>query len=262
MNKQLVTLLSIVVLMAVIAVVAFALASRNVAPSQEKSGASLEQSGQYGPAMSAYCAALQKVTDGRRFVAIPDKTTAANLNPSTWEKPIAEFVDWLFAGGKISPEMASLVDGLNRCMAQVKYENFVYGTGMKKVSATEYKTLWSQVFCPEQKCPEAVAEKAFERNEALCTFTGNSTYSYEVNLVNLESGKRIDIRVGLDMAPSFLARPGTYFIILKSTATFQDNTFRNKREWISGFEASRLVIPDSVNVLNAYLRTEVARRAK
>jgi hypothetical protein len=262
MNKQLVTLLSIVAVIAVIAVIAFTLASRNVAPSQEKSGASLEQSGQFASAMTAYSAAMLKVTDGRRFVAIPDKTTAANLNPSTWEKPIAEFVDWLFSGGKISPEMASLVSGLNRCMAQVKYENFVYSVGMKKVSVTEYKTVWKQAFSPEQNSPDAVAEKAFERNEALCTFTGNSTYSYAVSLVSLESGKRIDIQVGLDMALSFLVRPGTYFVILKSTATFQDNTFQNKREWISGFEASRLVIPDSVNVVNAYLRTEVARRAK
>ncbi len=222
-----------------------------------KNGRTLEQSGQYDAAMSAYASALLRVSEGRRFVAIPDKTTAANLNPATWEKPIADFVDWQFAYKKIAPDALDLVAGLDRCMPQVTYQNFVYAVSAKKLSALDYRALWQQVFCPQQSCSASVIEKAFAQSDVICTLHGNSIYSYDVSFINVESGKRIDVPVGQDMAPSFLARPGKYSVIVKSKTMFQD-----KKEWISALEATSLVIPPSVTVLTAYLRTEVGRNKK
>ncbi len=257
MNKQLLTLLSIVVVAAVIAVIAFTVAPKKAATSGAKSAAALEGAGKYDAAMSAYAAALVELTEGRRFTGIPDKTTAANLNPQTWEKPIADFVDWLNADKKMPSEVSSLFEGLDRCMPQVKYENFVYDVKMKRAPLADYKALWQRAFCPEPNCPAAVIEKAFSQSDAIVTLSGNSIYSYNVSLVNRESGKRTDIPVEQDVTPSFLAKPGKYCLIVKSTTMFQD-----KREWISGEEAVSFEIPDSVTVVSALLRTEVGRSRK
>jgi|GEM_PF-1329426 hypothetical protein len=254
MNKQLLTVLSIVVVAAIIAVLAFTVAPRKAATSGAKSAAALEQSGKYDAAMSAYAAALVKLTEGRAFTGIPDKTTAANLNPQTWEKPITDFADWLNVDKKMPPAVSPLMEGLDRCMPQVKYENFVYEVKMKKAALADYKALWQRVFCPEPNCPEAIIEKAFSQSDAIVTLSGNSIYSYSVSLVNRESGKRTDISVEQDVTPSFLAKPGKYCLVVKSTTMFQD-----KREWISGEEAVSFEIPDSVTVVSALLRTEVGR---
>lgn len=141
MNKQLLTLLSIVVVAAIVAVIAFTVAPRKVATSGAKTASALENSGKYDEAMSAYGSALVKLSEGRRFTGIPDKTTAVNLNPQTWEKPIADFVDWLNVDKKIPAEISSLIEGLDRCMSKVKYENYVYDVKMKKASQADYKAL-------------------------------------------------------------------------------------------------------------------------
>lgn len=89
------------------------------------------------------------------------------------------------------------------------------------------------------------------------TISGNSIYSYTISLVNRASGKRTDIPVEQDVTRSFLAKPGRYCLVMKSTTMFQD-----KREWLSGEEAVSFEIPDSVTVVSALLRTEVGRSRK
>lgn len=257
MNKQMLTLLAIVCAAIVVAVIVFAVVPKKAARSGAKSGQTLEQSGQFDAAMSAYASALVKLTEGRRFTGIPENTTAANLNPKTWEKPIADFIDWLNAGGKAAPEVAELIEGLNRCMPKVKYENFVFDVKMKKAAAADYTALWRQVFCPGATCPSAIIEKAFAQSDVIVTLRGNNIYSYSVSLVNCESGRRTDVPVEQDMTPSFLAKPGKYCLIVKSTTLFKD-----KREWISGLEAVSFTVPDSVTVMSALLRTEVGRVAR
>ncbi len=257
MNKQLLTLLSIVCVVVIIGVIAFVVAPKKAASKEVKAAQTQEQSGQFEAAMSSYSAALLNLSDGRRFPGIPDKTTAANLNPKTWETPIAEFVDWLNVDKKISADASVLVDGLTRCMPQVKYENFVFDFKMKKASMADYKALWQQVFCPEPDCPAGTIEKAFTQGDVIATLRGNSIYSYSLSFVNVESGKRTDVPVEQDMNPSFLLKPGKYCVIVKSTTMFQD-----KREWISGQEAVPFAVPDSVTVMSALLRTEVGRARK
>jgi|WetSurMetagenome_2_1015567.scaffolds.fasta_scaffold00130_12 hypothetical protein len=257
MNKQVLALVVILCVAVTIAVIFFAVAPRKAAQSSAKSGRELENSGKYDAAMSAYASALVKLTEGRRFIGIPDRTTAANLNPKTWEKPIEEFVDWLNVGKHISSQASALVDGLERCMPKVKYENYVFDVKMKKAAAADYAALWRRAFCPEANCPQVVIDRAFAQTNVIFTLGGNSIYSYAVSFVDCASGKRTDVQIDKDMTPSFLMKPGKYCCIVRSTAMFQD-----KREWISGREAVMLTVPDSVTVMSALLRTEVGRVAK
>ncbi len=257
MHRQLLTLLSIVAIAGIVVVAAFIVMPKNTISSDRHAGRALENAGKYDEAMSAYAMALVKLTGGRTFAEIPDKTTAANLNPQTWEKPIADFVNRLDQSGVMPLPVSSLLQDLDRCAPQVTYENFVYDVTMKKASLSDYRARWQKVFCPEPNCPASVIDKAFSQRDAIVTFSGNSIYFYKVSLINRETGSRTDIAVEQDKTPSFLAKAGKYCLVLKSSTMF-----RNKQMWISGAEALPFEIPDSVTVISAALRTQVGRSGK
>jgi hypothetical protein len=264
MNKQILTFLAVVVAVAIIAVVVLKVAPGKVATSNVKSAQGLENSGVYDKAMSEYASALIAKTEGKTFPNIPDKINAANLkiaqmNPQTWQKPIAEIVDWLNVDKKPSGEVPQLFEALARCEQKVIYKNYIFEIKTNKVSLDKYKMIWRQMFCPESSAQTGLIEKAFSQSVVIMTLTGNTLYSYEANFVNRVSGQRISVPVELDKAPPFLIKPGSYFLVLKSMAMFKHG-FQAEKNWTSGAEAVSFTVPDSVNVVTAMLRTEVERK--
>jgi hypothetical protein len=264
MNKQILTFLSIVVAVAIIAVVVLKVGPGKVATSNVKSAQGLENSGEYDKAMSEYASALIAKTEGKTFPNIPDQINAANLkvahlNPQTWQKPIAEIVDWLNVDKKPSSEVPQLFEALARCEQKVNYKNYIFEIKMNKVSLDQYKMIWRQLFCPESSLQTGLIEKAFSQSVVIMTLTGNTIYSYEADFVNRASGQRINVPVELDKAPPFLIKPGSYFLVFKSKAMFQHG-FQTEKGWTSSTEAVSFTVPDSVNVITAMLRTEVERK--
>ena len=264
MNKQILTFLSVAAVIAIIAVVVIKVGPGKVATSNVKSAQGLENSGEYAKAMSEYASALIAKTEGKMFPSIPDRTNAANLkvahlNPQTWQKPIAEIVDWLNVDKKPSGEVPQLLEALARCEQKVNYKNYIFEIKMSKVPLDKYTMIWRQMFCPESSAQTGLIEKAFSQSVVIMTLTGNSIYSYEADFVNRASGQRINVPVPLDMAPPFLIKPGLYFLVFKSKAMFQHG-FQAEKDWASSAEAVSFAVPDSVNVISAMLRTEVERK--
>jgi hypothetical protein len=258
-NKQILTLLSVVVVICLIGAAFFVVAPKKMASSDLRIAQKLENTGSYDEAMASYAYGIVSMTHGKTFPHIPDKTTAANLTPNTWQKPIADFVDWLNTDKKISSEVSAAIKAVARCEPQVDYENYIYDVTMKKVPLEHYKVLWQQLFCPELSDQTAIIEKAFSQSAVIMTLAGNSNYSYEVNLVDCTSGKRINVPVDLDKTPPFLVIPGQYCLIFKSKTMFQHG-LQSGKGWTSGAEAVTFTVPDSVNVIFAKLRTEVGRK--
>lgn len=264
MNKQILTFLAVVAVIAIIVVVVLKVGPGRVATSNAKSAQSLENSGQYDAAMSEYASALIATTEGKTFPNIPDRTNAANLrvahlNPQTWQKPIAEIVDWLNVDKKASGEVSQELEALARCEQKVSYKNYIFEIKMNKVTLDQYRMIWRQMFCPESSLQTVLIEKAFSQSVVIMTLTGNSIYSYDANFVNRESGKRINVPVELDKPSPFLIKPGSYCLLLKSKALFKHG-FQTERDWTSNTEAVSFTAPDSVNVISAMLRTEVERK--
>ena len=264
MNRQILFFLAAVAVIVIIIVTVVMMGPGRVATSNERSAASLENSGVYDSAMSSYGMALVAKTEGRTFPDIPNKTTAANLkisqmNPQTWEKPIAEIVDWLNVDTKVPGEVQQLFDGLARCEQKVNYKNYIFEIKTNKVKLDQYKMVWRQMFCPESTLQAGLVEKAFSQSAVIMTITGNETYSYDLNFVNTATGKRINVPVDFDKPAPFLIKPGSYCLLMKSKTLFKHG-LQAERDWTSGTEAVSFTVPDSANVMSAMLRTEVERK--
>ena len=254
--KNILTLLSIVLLFLAVGAVLF---TGRMASSDIKRAARLAASGNCDKAVSTYAAAVTSMTDSRSVPYVPDRVQALNLNPQTWQKPIAELVGWTVAYKAMPVNLAAALDAMDRCTTSVMHENFIYGVTAKKVGLDEYRSSWEDVLCPEKASGGSVSvpaiEKAFASGLSLMSIKGNSTYSYDVRLINRENGKQTNAAVDCDKVASFPIKPGRYAVVVSSKTLFHGG-----QGWLSAKEVVPFVVPDSTMVITAYLKTEVHRQ--
>jgi hypothetical protein len=253
--KNILTLLSIVLLFLVVG--AFLVTGR-LASSDVKKAARLAAGGNCDKAVSSYAAVITSMTDSRSVPYVPNRTQALNLNPQTWQKPIAEFVDWAIAYKSMPANLASALDAMDHCTTSVMHENSIYALASKRVGLDDYRAAWEDALCPEKASGGAVSapaiEHAFSSGLSLMSIKGNSTYSYDVRLINRENGKQTNAAVGCDEVASFPVKPGRYAVVVSSRTLFHGG-----QEWRSQKEAIPLAVPDSTMVITVYLKTEVRR---
>jgi hypothetical protein len=253
--KNLLTLLSIVLVF--LAVGAFLLTGR-LASSDIKKAARLAASGDCDKAVSNYASAVIAMTDSRNVPYVPDRAQALNLNPQTWQKPIAEFVEWAKAYKSVPANLAPALDAIDRCTTSVIHENFIYAVKTRKVGLDEYKTAWENALCPEKASGGSVSvpaiEKAYSSGLSLMSVSGNSIYSYDLHFINRENGKQTNVFIDCDKVSSFPVKPGRYTVVMSSKTMFQGG-----KAWVSTKEAAPFYVPDSVMIIASYLRTEVHR---
>ena len=253
--KNILTLLSIVLLFLVVG--AFLLTGR-LASSDIKRAERMAASGDCDKAVSIYAGAVISMTDSRSVPYVPDRVQALNLNAQAWQKPLSEFVAWATSYKPMPANLASALDAIDRCTTSVMRENFIYDIKTRKAGLDEYTSDWEDALCPEKASggPKAVPtiEKAFLSGLALMSISGNATYSYDVRLVNRETGKQTNVAVECDKVISFPIKPGRYAAIVSSRTLFHGG-----QGWLSGKEALPFEIPDSATILSVMLRTEVHR---
>jgi hypothetical protein len=253
--KNILTLLSIVLLF--LAVGAILLTGR-LASSDIKQAARQAASGDCDKAVSSYAGAVIAMTDSRNVPYVPDRAQAMNLNPQTWQKPIAELVKWGTADKSMPPNLTEALNAMDRCTTSVIHENFIFGVTTKKAGLEEYTSAWEDLLCPEKASGGSVSvpaiESAFSSGLTLMSIKGNSTYSYDVHLINRENGKQTNAAVDCDKVVSFPIKPGQYAVVISSKTLFQGG-----QGWLSGKEAIPFTIPDSATIVSVMLRTEVHR---
>ena len=253
--KNILTLLSIMLLLLAVGAV---LITGRLASSDVKKAERLAASGNCDKAISTYAAAVTSMTDSRTVPYVPDRVQALNLNPQTWQKPIAGFVEWAVAYKAMPANLAAALDAMDRCTTSVMHENFIYGVTAKKAGLDEYRSAWEDALCPEKASGGSVSvpaiEKAFSSGLSLMSIKGNSNYSYDVRLINRENGKQTNAAVACDKVASFPMKPGRYTVVVSSKTLFHGG-----QEWLSAKETVPFVVPDSTMVITAYLKTEVHR---
>jgi hypothetical protein len=258
--KNIVTLLAIILLF--VAAGIFLLTGKLVS-SDVKRAERLAAAGNCDKAVSTYAGAVVAMTESRVVPYVPDRAQAMNLNPQTWQKPIAEFVEWAASYKAMPPKLASALDAMDRCTTSVTHENTFYCVRMKKATQAEYTAMWQDSLCPEKASGGTVTapaiEKAFSSGLSFMSIVGNPKYSYTVHLINRESGKQINATIECDKVSSFPIKPGRYTVVVSSKAFFTGDRFQGGKAWLSGKEALALVIPDTATAVTAYLKTEVKR---
>ena len=259
MNKQIITLFLILLAIVIIFVIVLKVAPKKASTSNIQTAQQLENLGKYEEAISLYCSGLISKTDGKVFPVIPEKTTAANLNPQTWQKPIAEILEWLNIWQKHSEDAISLIASIERCMPKAKYENILYDIKHKKLPLEQYTSVWLEQFCPEGSPPVGLIEKSFNNGVVIVNLDGNATYFYQIDCINKENNKRISFAINYDKKSPIYLTKGNYLFLIKSKTVFKHG-FQAKQEWISNIEAFSFVIPDTVNFITAKLKTEPKRK--
>lgn len=253
--RNILTLLALVLLFLVVGVI---LITGKLASSDVTRAERFAASGNCDKAVSSYATAVILMTDSRSVPYVPDRAQAMNLNSQTWQKPIAEFVEWATAFKTMPPKAAAALDAMDRCTTGVVQENFIYGVTAKKAGLDEYKAAWEDALCPEKasggSVPVPAIEKAFSAGLSLMSIKGNSTYSYDVRLINRESGKQTNAAVECDKVAAFPIKPGRYTVVVSSKTMFQGG-----QGWLSGKDAVPFVVQDSTMIIAAYLKTEVKR---
>jgi hypothetical protein len=253
--KNVLTLLSIVLFFLVVG--ALMLTGR-MASSDIKKAARLAASGNCDKAVSSYAGVAVTMTESRSVPYVPDRVQAMNLNPQTWQKPIAELTEWAASYKTMPANLTATLDAMDRCTSGVMHENFIYGVKTKKVGLDEYKSAWEDMLCPEKASGGSVSvpaiEKAFSSGLSLMSVVGNTTYSYDVHLINRETGKQTNAAVDCDKVVSFPIKPGRYAVVISSKTLFHGG-----QGWLSGKEAIPFAIPDSATIISIMLRTEVHR---
>ncbi len=253
--KNIITLLSIFLMMLVVG--GIILVSK-LASSDVKKAARYAAAGNCAKAISGYAQAAITMADSRKTPYVPDKIQAANLNPQTWQKPLGEFVDWANSIKPFPPNLSSTLALIDACTTAASHENNIYSIQSYKLGLDEFTVAWENALCPEKKQNDnqvyPLIEKAFSSGFCLVTFSGNSIYSYELNLICKESGKLTEVNIDCDKQASFPLKQGTYSVIMSSKKMFEGG-----QAWISQKEVTRLVVPDSATVLTALLKTDVKR---
>jgi len=253
--KNILTLLSIVLLFLVVGAI---LLTGRLASSDIKRAARLAASGDCDKAVSSYAAAVIAMTDSRSVPYVPDRVQAMNLNPQTWQKPIAELVKWTAGYKTMPPSLTAALDAIDRCTTSVIHENFIYGVTTKKAGLEEYTSAWEDLLCPEKASGGSVSvpaiETAFSSGLSLMSIKGNSTYAYDVRLINRENGKQTNAVLDCDKVATFPIKPGQYAVVISSKTLFHGG-----QGWLSGREAIPFTIADSARIVSAYLKTEVHR---
>jgi hypothetical protein len=250
--KKILTLLSAVF---VFLVAGAFLLMRNSASPHIKKAAQFAAEGNCDKAVSNFASAVIKLAEPRNVPYVPGRVQAQNLNPRTWEKPLADFVEWINTDKIVPPHLAAVLDEIDRCTTGVVHENSMYDIKMKKASLDGYKAFWEDVFSPEKAAGgpgrSPVIEKAFAGGLAVMSLSGNAIYSYDLHFIDRKSGKQTNVTVDCSQTVSFPVKPGQYIIVASSKTMF-----RGGQEWISGKEAFSFSVPDSANIITALLRTE------
>jgi hypothetical protein len=253
--RNIITFFSIFILFLVVGAI---LLTSKLATSDIKKAARYAAVGNCEKAISGYGQAAIAMADARKLPYVPDKAQAMNLNPQTWQNPLADFVDWAISIKKFPENLSSTLALMDACTTSVSRENSLYAITYTKASLEQFTAAWKNALCPEKMQNDTMSypiiEKAFSSGLCLVTVSGNSIYSYELNLICRESGKLTIVGVDCDKQVTFPLKQGTYAAIVSGKKMFEGG-----RVWVSQKESIPFMVPDSATVLTACLKTEVKR---
>lgn len=216
-----------------------------------------EVTGNFQEALSLYAGALLEITPS---MDLPDVNNSKFMSPAVWKKTVEKYVAWIsIPSQKSRDDIDSILKNIEMCSLHTDQENRMIGFVAKGLSVDQYISEWNNAFFataslinPEHR---PLAEGNHVRNISIVKFSSVSSYTYELNLVNLTSGKRTSFVLFPESSVFLLAVPGKHLLVGRSSVKFSSGEM-----WRSHYTASSLVIPDEASLVCADLRTSVPRK--
>lgn len=250
------TALTLITLLAISAAGYFSYQQYRLSISPLKNAEKAELSGQLQKAYDLYSEALIEICPS---LTIPDINKSKVVNVTIWKKDLTKYVEWLCLPAQTPEHFPQVLQAINKYKSTYsRSENNLVNIVQKPLDKNHFISEWKNVFfAPAAEIDSAhlqLASGTHFRNLSFLKLSTDKGFTYEVNLVNLSSGKQISFKIYSEGSTSVLAYPGDYLLICKSTVAFSSGTI-----WQSSNTVIPITIPQVASMITGVLITKVSR---
>jgi len=215
-----------------------------------------EKNGEISKAVKTYTAAVRGVTTALKF---PNSKQGKVIAPATWKNEVEKYLNGISErSAKLNNSITAALAGLERCMELMENDNTAQIHPPKPFEENAFSEMFNKIFIPPSAGStewSSIVNFANQKNFSVLQISSPISYTYEVNIVNRSSSRRIDLTLFSESKLQIPLPPGDYSVIVKSSVTFQQGQY-----WTSDFSIFSINIPKEPSLVAMDLRTKVARR--
>jgi hypothetical protein len=176
-----------------------------------------------------------------------------------WKKDLTKYVEWLCLPAQVPEHFPQILQAIDKYKSTYsRSENSLVNIAQKPLDEKRFISEWkSAFFAPAAKIDSAhlqLASGSHFRNLSFLKLSTDKGFTYEVNLVNLSSGKQTTFKIYSEGSASVLVYPGDYLLICRSTVAFSSGEI-----WQSSNTVIPITIPQKSSMITGVLITKVSR---
>jgi hypothetical protein len=234
----------------------FAYQHYNTSFSPLKKAERAERSGQLQTAYDLYSEALIDICPSFK---VPDINKSKVVEVTVWKKDLAKYVEWLCLPAPVPEHYSQVLQTINKYKdTYSRSESRIVNIAEKALDTSRFISEWKNAFfAPAAKTDSAhlqLASGAHFRNFSFLKLSADKGFTYELNLINLSSGKQTTFKIFSEGSTSVLAYPGRYLLLCRSTVAFSSGEI-----WRSSITIMPITIPKEASLITGVLITKVAR---
>jgi hypothetical protein len=250
------TTLTLVIFIVISVIGFFAYQNYCTSTSPLKKAAKAELSGQMQAAYDLYSEALIDICPSLK---IPDINKSKVVDVTVWRKDLTKYVEWLCLPATVPEHFPHVLQAINTYKSTYsRSESRIVNISEKALDTNDFISEWKNAFfAPATKIDSAhlqLASGAHFRNLSFLKLSADKGFTYEINLVNLSSGKQTTFTIFSEGNTSALAYPGEYLLLCKSKVAFSSGEI-----WRSSNTVIPITIPSKASLITGVLITKVKR---
>lgn len=210
----------------------------------------------------AYQAYSEAMLSASPACQLPDINVSKVVSPDYWRKDLEKYIEWVCVPSQAPATFYQLLDALRRCKdSTVQAENKLVNMKVKPISKDNYISEWKNAFyastAPADSSQTALASGNHFRKISLIKLSSEKSYTYELNLISLASGKRTSFTLYPENSVTVLASSGEYLLVCRSTVQFSAN-----QVWRSSYAVIPITVPKEAVMITGMMISKIAREKK
>lgn len=215
-----------------------------------------EHDGQLQKAYDLYSEALIEICPSLK---IPNRNKSKVVNMTVWKKDLTKYVEWLCLPAQVPEHFPQVLQAINKYKSTYsRSESSIVNLTEKALNENQFISEWKGAFfAPAAQFDSAhlqLASGTHFRNLSFLKLSADKGFTYEINLINLSSGKQTIFTIYSEGNTSVLAYPGDYLILCKSKVSFSSSEI-----WRSSNSVIPITIPQKASLITGVLITKVSR---
>ena len=221
-----------------------------------KNAVKAELNGQLQEAYDLYSEALIDISPS---LPLPNINKSKVVDVTIWKKDLTKYVEWLSLPAPIPEQFSQVLQAINKYKSDYsRSENRIVNYAEKTLDTTRFLSEWKRAFyAPAAKIDSAhlqLASNAQFKNLSFLKLSADKGFSYELNLVNIFTGRQTTFKIYSEGSTSVLAYPGDYLLLCRSSVAFSSGEI-----WRSSNTIIPITIPQKSALITGVLITKVSR---